>query len=437
MSEDSPGCFLPAGKGEIFAWAMYDFANSAYSTIVSTAIFNPYFVKVAAGPQSGLNPDAGALMLTISISISSLLVVLSAPIIGTIADAKACKKTLLLISTIICALATAMLSQVGAGAYILGMILLMVSNLSYGTGEDLIAAFLPEIAKKEDMGRVSAFGWSVGYIGGLLVLALCFWYVKSAQAAGLTSEQFVPVTMLITAACFAVASAPTFIFLKERALPEPSLQGRGYLAIGFSRLYETWQRASHYQDLFRFLFSLLLYSCGITTIVVLASVYAQKVMNFTEADSVVMLILVNIMAVVGATISGYILDRVGSVKTLIGSLFFWLIAIVLACVSNNIAVFWFSATMIGVALGASGSSGRALVGQFSPSGRAGEFFGLWGLAVKLSAAVGPLTFGCVTYLTAGNYRLAMLSTALFFVAGLIALATVNEERGKRAAQVDA
>src|SRR5579883_975894 len=161
---------VTAPRGEILSWAMYDFANSAYTTIVATTIFNPYFVKVVAGEGSGLKGGEGTFLLTASICLSSLAVVLSAPIIGTIADAHAIKKKILFFATAICVGCTALLSQVGKGAYVLGMLLLTVSNFAYGTAEDLVAAFLPELAARKDMGRVSAFGWTIGYLGGLVTL---------------------------------------------------------------------------------------------------------------------------------------------------------------------------------------------------------------------------------------------------------------------------
>lgn len=424
-----------ASKGEILAWAMYDFANSAYTTVVATAIFNPYFVKVVAGESAGLKAGEGTFLLTATICISSLAVVFSAPVIGTIADALACKKKLLLLSTAVCILSTAFLSQVGPGAYVAGVILLAISGFAYGTSEDLIAAFLPEIASKKDMGKVSAFGWAVGYIGGLSTLGLCLWYINNARQQGQSPQDFIPVTMLITAAAYTLGALPTFLFVKERALPDKSVisGGTGYFAAGFERLKQTINHARHYQDLFRFLITLLLYSCGTTTVISLASVYSQKTMGFSETDSIKLVFLVNITAALGAFCIGFVQDKIGSVKTLVVALCMWSAATITAYFCTDVTLFWVVANVIGLAMGASGSAGRALVGTFSPPGRSGEFFGLWGLAGKAAAAIGPLSFGLVTLLTGDNYRLALLSTTIFFVGGLLLLLTVNETRGKAAA----
>ncbi|MBY0550396.1 MAG: MFS transporter [Candidatus Obscuribacterales bacterium] len=434
-----------APKGEIFAWAMYDFANSAFTTVVATALFNPYFVKVVAGDEAGLQPGQGTFLLTTSICMASLAVVLTAPMIGTIGDALACKKKLLLVSTIVCVIGTAMLSQVGPGAYVAGIAFLVMSNFAFGTGENLIAAFLPELAGKEDMGKVSAFGWAVGYIGGLSTLAVCLWYISYARGLGQTAQDFIPVTMLITATAYLIGAIPTFLFVKERARPDPSVAGRGigfaevglFFSTGFKRLGETIQHARRYQDLFRFLITLLIYSCGTSTVVSLASVYSQEAMGFTETDSVKLIFVVNITAALGAFGIGFIQDKLGSVRTLAIALCMWSVATVSAYFCTSVNLFWVIANVIGLAMGASGSAGRALVGLFSPQGRSGEFFGLWGFAGKMAAAIGPLSFGLVNLATGGNCRLALLSTTIFFIAGLALLLTVNEKRGHEAAVLTA
>lgn len=423
-----------AGKGEIFSWAMYDFANSAYTTIVATTIFNPFFVKVVAGEGSGLPPGMGTLLLTLSISISSLAIVASAPVIGSIADAYANKKRILFLATVVCVACTALLSLVGKGAYVLGLILLLISNFAYGTAEDLVAAFLPELAAREDMGRVSAFGWTIGYLGGLITLGLCLVYVSYAKSKlGLSSEAYVPVTMLITAGFYAIGAAPTFLFLRERNKPDPSVIGRKLIQLGFERLQKTLAQAMHYQDLFRFLISLLVFSCGTTTVISLASVYAEQVMGFGTEDLLKMIFVVNVTAAVGAFSIGFVQDKIGSVRTLTIALCLWIVATGGAYFCTSRELFWVLANLIGLAMGASGSAGRALVGLFSPPGRSGEFFGLWGLAGKLAAAIGPLTYGLVTQLTHNNHRIALLSSTSFFAIGLMLLLMVNEKRGRLAA----
>jgi MFS transporter, UMF1 family len=422
-----------ASRLELFAWAMYDFANSGYTTVVLTTVFNAYFVGVVAGRVSGLSEGTGTLLWTMAVSIPNALVLVSAPVLGAIADYYAAKKRFLLITTLGCVLCTALLALAGPGDIGLAMALVVLSNLTFATGENLIAAFLPEIVHQDGMGRVSAYGWAVGYLGGLTVLGVCLAYVSWAQGRGLDASQYVPVTLLIVAGTFALAATPTFLWLKERAVPVPQRPGEHAFTIGFQRLRRTLADSTRFRDLFRFLIVLAIYYCGINTVVVLAAVYAQEVIGFSTSDTIILVMVVNVTAAAGAFLFGQVQDRLGSVPTLAVTLLIWIAATGLAFWTDSRAGFWLVANLVGIALGSSQASGRALIGQFAPPRRAAEFFGLWGLAGKLAAIVGPLSYGLITYLTAGNHRLAILSTVSFFVAGLILLGTVNERRGRAAA----
>jgi len=423
-------------RGEICAWASYDIANSTYGTVVATAVYNAYFVSVVAGPALRGNNGLATLLLTAVISVASLVVVFSAPIIGAIADATASKKFLLACSTGLCCLATATLSLAGPGMLSLAVPVVLVATVAFGTGEDLIAAFLPELASKDDMGRISAFGWAAGYVGGIFSLGSCFTFILWAQRQGQASAQYVPVVLVMCAFFYALAALPTFIFLEERAKPDPAAIGQNHIKVGFARLLGTIKHVQLYRDLFNFLLALFVYSCGTTTIIHLASVYAQEVMHFKMADSVTMILVVNLTAAIGAVIFGFVQDRLGSIKTLAITLGIWVLAIALAIFSQTKTEFWIAANLIGIALGASGSVGRALVAQFSPEGRSGEFLGLWGLAVKLATACGAFSFGLVTVLTHNNFRLGLVSTLTFFVIGLVLLIRVDEKRGQLAAHTE-
>lgn len=422
-------------RRELFAWMMYDFANSGYTTVVLTAIFNTYFVSVIAGGTENSQGQA-TLLWTIAVAIANGLVLLSAPVLGAIADYSAAKKRLLLVSTVGCVIATALLSLTGPGDVALAMTLVILSSFMFATGENLIAAFLPELASQESMGRLSAWGWTVGYLGGLLVLGLCLAIIMGGETRGLSAQQTVPLTLLTVALAFALAATPTFLWLRERAIPMTRSPEQSYLRIGFQRLRHTLIHARHYTDLFRFLLALTVYHCGINTVIVLAAVYAQQVMGFNTQDTIILILVVNLTAACGAFIFGNVQDRIGSVPTLAITLSIWISAAVLAHFTESRSGFWVVANLVGVAMGASQSGGRALVGQFSPPARTAEFFGLWGLAVKLSAIIGPLSYGLIAYLTGGDHRLAILSTVAFFVIGLALLAGINEQRGREAALSD-
>jgi UMF1 family MFS transporter len=281
------------------------------------------------------------------------------------------------------------------------------------------------------MGRVSGWGWSLGYLGGLLALGLCLVYVSHAQAQGATAAEFVPVTMLITAALFAVASLPTFLFLRERA--QPVAGASDVVRSAFARVAETLGHARRHADLWRFLVCVVFYQAGIQTVVALAAVYAQEVMKFTTRDTLTLILVVNVTAAAGAFAFGHVQDRIGHVRTLALTMIGWLAAVVLAWMAESATMFWIVANLVGVCMGSSQSAGRALVGYLSPPARTAEFFGLWGLAVKLSAILGPLTYGIVTWITLGNHRFAMLVTGGFFVIGIGILAGLDVARGRRAA----
>jgi len=354
-------------------------------------------------------------------------------VLGAIADHGAHKKRFLAITTAGCVLFTGLLGFVGAGDVALGMVLVICATLMFASGENFIAAFLPEIASQEEMGKISGYGWSLGYLGGLLVLGLCLMYIQWAEVHGATAEQYVPVTLWITAVMFALAAMPTFLFLRERAVAQPLQLGENYVRIGFARVRHTFRHAREFRDLFRFLITLSIFYCGIHTVIVLAAIYAQEVMGFSVQENILLILVVNVTAAVGALLFGLIQDRLGSVRTLSVTLLVWIAALVTAYVIETRSGFWIVANLVGLALGSSQSAGRALVGQFSPTARAAEFFGLWGLAGKLAAVIGPMVYGLVIYLSHGNHRQALLATSGFFIVGLLLLMTVDERRGRAAA----
>jgi UMF1 family MFS transporter len=410
---------------EVWAWAMYDFANSGYTTVVITAVFNAYFVGVVSAGQAW-----GTFAWTLALSVSYALIIVTAPILGAYADAHAAKKKLLAITTFGCVLGTALLGLAGPGDVALAFLLIVISNVFFGTGENIVAAFLPELAKGEAVGKVSAWGWSLGYIGGLITLALCLAYVIFARGQGHTEAQFVPVTMLITAGVFALAALPTFLVLKERARPQVR-DGAAFDAL--ARVLTTLRHARQFKDLLRFLGCIVLYQSGVQTVIALAAIYAQEAMGFTTEDTIVLVLLVNVTASLGAVLFGQWQDRLGHRKTLALTLLGWCSMVLIAYLSTGKAGFWLAANIAGLCLGASQSAGRALVGYLAPADRHAEFFGLWGLAVKLASILGPLTYGAVTWLTGNDHRTAMLITGVFFVLGLAVLTSIDPERGRRAA----
>jgi UMF1 family MFS transporter len=411
---------------EVWAWAMYDFANSGYTTVVITAVFNAYFVSVVAQ-----NRPWATLAWTAALAVSYLLIMLTAPLVGAWADAHAAKKRLLLLTTGGCVAFTAALALVGSGDLWLAVALIIASNFFFGSGENLCAAFLPELATGDALGRVSGWGWSLGYLGGLLTLGICLAYVTWAQAGGAGAVQFVPVTMLITALIFALASLPTFVWLKERAVAQPAQQRP--VAESLGRVLATWRAASRYRDLMRFLLCIVFYQAGIQAVIALAAIYAQQAMGFTTQQTLLLILVVNLTAAAGAFVFGHVQDRIGHRRALAVTLAGWIVTILLAWAARGPALFWLAANLVGLCLGSSQSAGRALIAYLSPAARRAEFFGLWGLAVKFSAILGPLTYGLVSWVSQGDHRLAILITGSYFVVGLVILGGIDVGRGRRAA----
>jgi MFS transporter, UMF1 family len=419
-------------KREVFGWAMYDFANSGYTTVVLTAVFNTYFVGVAANGASW-----GTFAWTMVLALSSLIVMVSMPALGAYADLRAAKKRVLLFTTVGCVVATAALALVGRGDVWLAGVAIILSNVFYSYGESIIAAFLPELARREAMGRVSGWGWSFGYFGGMLSLGLSLAYVLWAQGRGLPATEFVPVTMLITAAVYGVASIATFALLRERAVPQPAALQQAGLKASVQRLAETWRKARNHRDFCWLLASAAFYQAGISVVIALAAVYAEQVLGFKQADTMQLVFLVNIAAAIGAFGFGYFQDRVGHKRALAITLVGWIVMIALAVLATGPGLFWVAAVIAGLCMGSSQSAGRAMAGLFAPAPQLAEFFGLWTFATRLAAIVGPVTYGVVTLLTSGNHRLAILSTAVFFIIGLVLLVPLNVERGAQAARAPA
>ena len=408
---------------DVWAWAMYDFANSGYTTVVITALFNAYFVAVVAGGR-----DWATLAWTAALALSYLAILATAPVVGAYADLRAAKKRLLALSTVGCVLFTALLYFAQPGALWLAVVGLVLSNFFFGTGENLIAAFLPELAEARGMGRVSGWGWGLGYLGGLFTLGLCLAWITWAEGHGLTASEYVPVAMLITAAVFALASLPTLLLLPERATPRA-----GRVRDAWREVARTLRAAAQFPDLRRFLAAALCYQAGVNTVITLAAIYATQAMGFTTRQALLLILAVNVAAAAGAFLFGHAQDRFGPVRAIAWVLGGWLLTIIVAATARTPDLFWVAAHLAGLCLGGSQSGGRALVGLFSPPSRRAEFFGFWGLAMKLSAILGPLSYGLVTWASGGDHRRALWTTALFFVAGLALLRGVRAGRGRRAA----
>jgi len=244
----------------------------------------------------------------------------------------------------------------------------------------------------------------------------------------------VPNTTLIVAALFGLAVLPTFVWLKERRTDAVLNESPwGYVRVGFARVRRTWDEAREFTDLFRLLWCITAYSAGITVVTTVAGVYAQQVLHMSQVETIWLLVVVNVSAALGAFAFGFAQDRFGSKRTIGITLVLWTVTALAAAVIQTKFQLYLVGNLVGIAIGSSQSAGRAMVALLSPASKNAEFFGLWGMAVKAASIVGPVTYGLINYVS-GSHRLAVLVTTAFFVAGLILLAPINEERGRRLAE---
>ncbi len=410
-------------RREVFGWAMFDFANSSFTTVIVTALFPVYFTKVVAPGPTGdwYYSVAGALAL--------LVVILISPLLGALADFSAGKKKFLLASYLACVVFTALLWFVGPGDVVLGMVLFAIAKVFFSTGENLVAAFLPDIAPPEDMGKVSGFAWSLGFLGGIACLMMCRPYTAGlTDAAQADTTRMIP---LVVAGFFLVAGIPTFLFVKQRGTARPLLHGETYLGVGMQRLSETVKHVRQLKQLSRFLLVFTAYNAGLSVVVYFTSIYAEAELGFTPDEIMTFFLVINLVAAAGAFGFGVLQDKIGARKAINLTLILWMIGILMAWASTEKSTFWVVGVIAGLALGATQSGSRALVGEFSPPSRSAEFFGFWGLFWKLSEAIGPLAFG---FLSASmGRRPAILATLGFFVVGFLGMLFVDEEAGREEA----
>jgi UMF1 family MFS transporter len=358
------------------------------------------------------------------------------PVIGAWCDRHAKKKRALLLSTMTCVMGTAALGWSGPGDMAWAVFWIIISNVSFSVGESLIAAFLPELAKTESMGKVSSWGWAWGYVGGMLTLAICLFWIISGLKAGLTTSEAVPPTMWITAIIFALASSYTFWRLPERAKPQIHSDPAQFLRKGWNDLVEALQWAKDRPSFMQLLKCITLYQAGVSVAITVAAIYAEGEMGMGKQDTMVLIFLLNIAALVGAWGLGWMQDQIGHIKTLRLTLVGWVLACLGAAISPSVFYFWFAAAFAGLCMGASQSVGRAMVGRLTPQDRTAQVFSLWSFAVRVAAILGPLLYGLITFLSDGKQRLAIASTALLFIASLWVLSKIRWELAEKQAAID-
>ena len=416
---------------QVFGWAMFDFANQAFTLVILTAMFSVYFKDHVAPAGTGEYYWSAAGIIT------QVMVIILAPILGALADFTGAKKRLLFITWIGCVIFTASLGLVPPNSLWLGLTLFIIAYLFYASGENFMAAFLPELAPHRFMGRVSAFGWTLGYCGGLVCLAGAAWIVSFWEEGAPTGYRFVS---LWAGVFFFVAAIPTFVYLKEKKQPEPLPPGRSYVGMGFGRLLETYRSLREYRRLFHFLAIMTVYFAGVQIVFWFAGILTQELFNFEPAQSGMFILQMTVTAIVGAMLTARYQDRIGTKNFILIVLAAWIVAILATAyvawlISRDAGrpwMPWVVGNVIGLIVGGIGTSSRAMVGLFSPQHKAAEFFGFFGLAHKLSAILGLASIALARWLL-GDWHLVVAAGSIFFIIGFVLMLGVNERDGRVAA----
>ncbi|HGY90726.1 MAG TPA: MFS transporter [Planctomycetes bacterium] len=402
-------------RREIASWCLFDFANSSFTTVVITVIYARYFTTRVAGDQGHL--------WSLALAISNAIIIVSGPIVGAVADRHAIKKRLLFASYLACVLCTAGLFLPTRGDWSTAFLLFVVANVAFSTGENLIAAFLPEIARPEEIGKVSGMGWATGYAGGLLALLVCLPLARSGDDLTLRS------TNLVVAGFFLLGGIPTFLFVRERSRKPGDASSTAERPSAFAEVRRTWTRRREFPELFRFLTAYLVFSIGVYGVIQFASILAED-FSLSPAETIPPLIAAQVTAAVGAMTVGRGMARFGAVGFIRMSLLMWIACGAVALFARGAVGFWVLAVLAGGALGATMAASRATVALFTPTRRSGEIFGFWGLYGRLAAILAPLGNWALLTVSGGSKRAGVLYFTLSFVLGCLLLRRVDERAGR-------
>ena len=431
-----------ASKREIFGWGMFDFANQSYTLLIITVIFPVLFTTVIVG-DAEQDYRMGNLLWSVALATSYFLVVLSGPVFGAIMDYSALKKRFLFYSYALTIIATTLLYFVEPGLVVLGVLLIIISNFAYAIGENFIAAFLPSLGPPKDLGKISGFGWSLGYIGGLFSAGFVILYLGEPTLENFDTIRWVgPYAALF----FMLAAIPTFIWVKEPGARKELPEGETFVSIGFKRLGDTLRMVRKFKDLLVFLISVFFAMAGIYIVISFAFIYGDQVVRWDETVRVLMFVVVQITAAIGAFSFGFIQDKIGAKLTYNITLALWFLGVLgiwgviditdwlNATFSTDFEVqyvFLYIGVIAGLSLGSSQSASRALVGIFTPEEKSAEFFGFWGLSNKIAGVFGIIGIGLLQA-EFGLHQSVLFCAFLFLLAIIICL-FVNEKRGEKAA----
>ncbi len=409
----------------VAAFCLFDFANSAFTTIVVTFVFATYFTTGVAS-----DPTTGGAQWSLAMSVAGIIIALLSPIAGAIADQTGQRKPWLLVLSVLCVIPTACLWYVRPtpADVPLALTLAVLSTVGFEMGMLFYNALLPTIATPATMGRISGWAWGVGYAGGLLSLALALFGLVQADPPpfGLDKSQaeHVRATALLVAGWFALFATPLFFFIKE---PEPSgIPVSLAVRTGLKQLATSLRNARNHRNVFRFLIAGMIYSDAVSTIFALGGVYAGVIYGMKTEEIIVLGISLNLTAGLGAFLFGWVDDRMGSKTTISISLAALIVTSAVVIAADNKTTFWIAALAMSTFFGPVQAASRTMMARLAPPAMRGEMFGLFALSGKVTAFLGPALVGWVTFAT-GSYRLGMATTLILLAIGWLLLRSVREE----------
>lgn len=410
----------------VLSWSLYDFASSAFNTLVVTFIYSTFFTRFIA-------PDevTGTGLWSIGITVTGLVLALLSPWLGAMADRGGYRKRFLVVAALTCITTTALLFLPQQGEVVVALVLFTVANIAFEMSYVFYNAFLPDIAPPERIGRISGYGWALGYGGGLLclVIALVVFVQPETPPFGLSKDTGAPVraTNLLTAVWMLLFSLPIFFLVKESARPAP-VSTRALLRQATTQIVDTFHAVRRYRAVFWLLLAHMVYNDGLTTIFAFGGIYAQGTFGFTTEEIILFGIVLNVAAGVGAFAFGFLDDKLGGKRTIVISLVGLFAAALLAVVTTSRTGFWIAAVGVGILSGPNQSASRSLMGRLVPPDKENEFFGFFALSGKATSFLGPLLLGQLT-LAFGSQRAGVAVVLAFFAVGLLLLARVHEAEG--------
>jgi UMF1 family MFS transporter len=402
---------------EKIGWILYDFSNQSFITIIVTILFSMYFQNIVVGEG-----EYGTALWGRAISVSMILVVLFAPIMGAIADYSHSRKKLLFIFSYLTILFTMLLYFVNQGDIKKGLLFFIIANFGYSMCSVFYNSFLPDVAEKSEIGRLSGLSWGLSYLGGLLSLFIILPIVSLDLPNNLSYRY----SFVLVALMFVVFSIPTFLWLKEKK--KQIITSTNYIIIGFNRLLETAKNIKQYKELLKFLLSYFLYTNGILVVVFFASIYGSTEFGMTPMDMLMYFIIAQPSSFLGAWLFGYVFEKLGAKKSISITLIIWFLVILGAYFAANKYQFYFVGVGAGFALGSSQGNSRALLALFTPTNRTTEFFGFYSVITCLGSIFGPFIYGEIARIT-NSQRNSVLSVLVFFLLGFIFLQFVNVDKG--------